>query len=86
MKLSACSGTTIIVLVGEKTLTYWNSLSLGLPNVPQSGETDIQEIAGCKQLFVFPPHPASFGVQKRFADRISADKINQIRSILRDRL
>ena len=30
-KLLACSGATVIALVGRKTLNHWNSLSLGLP-------------------------------------------------------
>jgi hypothetical protein len=85
MKLLSCAGATVVVLVGRKTLRYWNSLLLGLPNVPETEGTDLQEIAGHKRLFIFLPHPASFELQKRFADRISIVKMNEIRSLLRDR-
>ena len=64
MKLLSCAGATVVVLVGRKTLRYWNSLSLGLPNVPEIEGTEFQEIAGHKRLFIFLPHPASFDLQK----------------------
>jgi hypothetical protein len=84
-RLLSCSGAIVIVLVGRKTLGYWNSQSLGLPKVPETNGTDFQEIAGRKRLFVFLPHPSGFELRKRLADRISTDKMDQIRSLLRDR-
>jgi hypothetical protein len=84
-RLLSCSGAVVVVLVGRKALDYWNSQSLGLPNVPETEGTDFEEVAGRDRLFVFLPHPASFEVQKRFVDRISPNKMEQIRSLLCDR-
>jgi hypothetical protein len=53
MKLLSCSGAAVAVLVGRMTLNYWNSLSLGLPNIRDREGTNFQEMAGRKRLFVF---------------------------------
>lgn len=81
-RLLSCSGASIIVLVGRKTLNRWNELQLGLPKVLEREGADLQWVAGRKRYCVFLPHPAGFEPRKRFSERISASKLNEIRSFL----
>jgi hypothetical protein len=81
-RLLSCTGARVIVLVGRKTLNRWNELQLELPKVLDREGTDLQWVAGRERFCVFLPHPAGFEPQKRFSDRVSAAKLNEIRSFL----
>jgi hypothetical protein len=59
MKLLSCSRADVLVLVGRKTLNYWNLLGMesSLPRVPDRDGTDPQQIAGRERRVVFLPAP-----------------------------
>lgn len=84
-RLLSCSGARVIVLVGKKTLNLWNKLQLDLPKIPEHDGTDLLRVAGRKRFCVFLPHPAGFERQKKFSERISPSKLNEIRSFLLDK-
>lgn len=82
MRLLSCSPATVLVLVGRKTLNYWNSLRIeSVPPVPERDGTELQPIAGRNRVIVFLPHPTG-PEPKRFCSWVSGSAMEKIRSAL----
>ena len=82
MKLLSCSRAVVLVLVGDKVWSHWNSLGLaGLPQVPQKGGTALQDIAGRKRVVIYLAAPSG-PKPKLFAHWLTKERILEIRHLI----
>lgn len=82
-RLLQFSGASVVVIVGEKALGYWNSLQLpSVPCVPQRDGTPRVMAFGRERVFLYLPHPAG-PKKKRFVDWVGQEKLCEVRELLR---
>lgn len=84
-RLLQFSGASVVVIVGDKALGYWNSLQLpSVPRIPQRDGTPRVMTFGRERVFLYLPHPAG-PKKKRFSDWVGQEKLCEVRELVAGR-